>query len=104
MTRARHADSIGGESHNAEDAASALGVAGWLSLAPAPSFAIMALLTSVGGGPADVLCSAAPAGSSLSGMVPMYLLMAGFNLAPWLKLVAKPTKRHSPISTRRPKS
>ena len=67
----------------------ALGAAGWLSLAAAPTFAIMALLTSVlGGGPADMLCSAAPDASLLSGMVPMYLLMSAFHSAPWLKLIS----------------
>jgi hypothetical protein len=60
----------------------------WLYLAAAPTFAIMALLTSVlGGGPADALCSIAGS-SPLSGMVPMYLLMSAFHLAPWLKLIA----------------
>ncbi len=47
----------------------------------------MALLTSVmGGGSLDALCSAA---SPLSGMVPMYLLMSAFHLAPWLKLISQ---------------
>ena len=60
----------------------------WLRLAAAPAFAIMALLTGVlGGGPQDVLCSAAHA-SPLSGMVPMYLLMSAFHSPPWLKLVS----------------
>ena len=60
----------------------------WLSLAAAPTFAIMALLIGVrGGGPPDLLCSAARAASPLSGMVPMYLLMSAFHLAPWLKLL-----------------
>jgi uncharacterized membrane protein YeiH len=69
--------------------AAALGVADWLSLAAAPTFAIMAVLTAVGGGgPADVLCAAAPGAWPLSGMVPMYLLMSAFHSAPWLKLVA----------------
>ncbi len=46
----------------------------------------MALLTSVmGGGSLDALCSAA---SPLSGMVPMYLLMSAFHLAPWLNLIS----------------
>ena len=37
-----------------------LGAADWLCLAAAPTFAIMALLTGVlGGGPPDMLCSAA---------------------------------------------
>ena len=58
----------------------------WLYLAAAPTFAIMALLTSVlGGGAPDALCSGA---SPLSGMVPMYLLMSAFHLAPWLKLIS----------------
>ena len=59
------------------------GAADWLSLAAAPTFAIMALLTLAGGAP-DMLCSA----SSLTGMVPMYLLMSAFHAAPWLKLVS----------------
>src|SRR6202043_3436848 len=51
--------------------AAALGAAGWLSLAAAPTFAIMALLTGVlGGGPPDMLCSAAQHASQLGGMVP----------------------------------
>jgi hypothetical protein len=66
----------------------AAAAADWLCLAAAPTFAIMALLTAVLGGPADMLCSAAQAGSRLSGMVPMYLLMSAFHLAPWLKLIS----------------
>ena len=68
--------------------APALGAAGWLGLAAAPTFAIMALLTGVLGGPPDMLCSAAPDASALSGMVPMYLLMSAFHSAPWLKLIS----------------
>jgi len=65
------------------------GAARWLSLAAAPTFAVMALLTSVqGGGPADMLCSVAHGASPLGGMVPMYALMSAFHLAPWLKLVS----------------
>jgi hypothetical protein len=59
--------------------------ADFLTLAAAPTFAIMALLTPVlGGGSADAFCSSA---SPLSGMVPMYLLMSAFHLVPWLRLV-----------------
>ncbi len=69
--------------------AAALGAADWLCLAAAPTFAIMALLTGViGGGPPDMLCSAAQDASPLSGMVPMYLLMSAFHSAPWLKLIS----------------
>ena len=65
------------------------GAADWLSLAAAPTFAFMALLTAVpGGGPLDMLCSGAPGASPFSGMVFMYLLMSAFHLGPWLRLIA----------------
>lgn len=68
--------------------AAALGAANWLRLAAAPTFAIMALLTSVpGGSPTEVLCSAMHGTSALTGMVPMYLLMSVFHLGPWLRLI-----------------
>jgi len=61
----------------------------WLSLAAAPTFAIMALLTGVlGSSTPDILCSAGHHASPLSGMVPMYLLMSAFHVSPWLKLVS----------------
>lgn len=67
----------------------ALGAADWLGLSAAPTFAVMALLTStLASGPADLLCSAAHA-SPLGGMAAMYLLMSAFHLGPWLKLIAK---------------
>lgn len=60
-----------------------------LSLAAAPAFAIMALLTwNHGGGMPDMFCSAAANGFPLTGMVPMYLLMSAFHLAPWLGLLS----------------
>ena len=63
---------------------------GLLSLAAAPTFAIMALLTGInGGGMPDVLCSAAGNGLPLSGMFLMYLLMSAFHLGPWLKLISR---------------
>ena len=74
---------IGDESHHA----GARGIADWLCLAAAPTFAVMALLTAVfGGGAPDVLCSAGGA-SPLGGMVPMYVLMSAFHSAPWLSLI-----------------
>lgn len=72
-----------GETGRRRDAA-ALCAAGWLSLAASPTFAIMALLTSVQGG-SDTMCSAMPDGSPLAGMVPMYLLMSAFHLSPWIR-------------------
>jgi hypothetical protein len=79
---------VGHEAGRRGDAA-ALGAAGWLGLAAAPTFAVMALLTCVTGGDADMMCSAAHAVSPLSGMVPMYVLMSAFHLAPWLKLISR---------------
>jgi hypothetical protein len=64
--------------------------ADWLCLAPAPTFAIMALLAMMhGGGAQDMLCAAAPDVSLLAGMVPMYLLMSAFHLGPWLRLLSR---------------
>jgi hypothetical protein len=69
------------------------GASGWLTLAAAPTFAMMALTTAVlGGGPDDVLCSTEHA-SRLSGMVPMYLLMSAFHSPPWLKLISGRSRR-----------
>jgi hypothetical protein len=66
-----------------------LGAADCLSLAAAPTFAVMALVTAVGGGgPLAMLCSAAPDASPLTGMIPMYLLMTAFHAGPWLKLIS----------------
>src|SRR6266699_1256880 len=79
---------IGRESSQVHALVHAVGAAGWLSLAAAPTFAIMALLTGLGGGPADMFCSAAHEASPLSGMLPMYLLMSAFHSAPWLKLIS----------------
>ncbi len=79
------------EVHSSESGNSAAraAAADWLRLAAAPSFAIMALLTTfVGSGPADMLCSAPHGASPLSGMVPMYLLMSAFHSPPWLTLIS----------------
>jgi hypothetical protein len=66
---------------------SAAGVAAdWLCLAATPTFAIMALLTALGGGEPAILCAAMQHASPLNGMIPMYLLMSVFHSAPWLKL------------------
>jgi hypothetical protein len=60
-----------------------------LSLAAAPTFAVMAVLTgALDIGPPDILCSATQRGSPLNGMVVMYALMSAFHSAPWLKLIS----------------
>ena len=85
MSEACSAGSDGGVTRRS---AVAFRAAEWLSLAAAPTFAIMALLTGVlGGGPAEMLCSAAHP-SPLSGMVVMYLLMSAFHSSPWLTLIS----------------
>lgn len=58
------------------------GAADGLSLAAAPTFAAMALITAVSG--SNMLCAAPPIG----GMGPMYLLMSVFHVGPWLRLLA----------------
>ena len=74
--------SISGKSGGAAAAAD------WLSLAAAPTFATMALMTAVLGGGAEPLCSAMQHGSLMGGMVPMYLMMGAFHVAPWLRLIS----------------
>lgn len=73
--------------HRLDGVAAARRLAGWLALAATPTFAIMALLTALSGGPANAMCGAGQ-GSLLGGMVPMYLLMSAFHGAAWLKLIA----------------
>lgn len=70
-------------------------MAKWLRLAAAPTFTIMALSTVIlDSGAPSTLCTA-PGSLSLNGMAPMYLLMALFHLAPWLKLMS----RLGPVAT-----
>jgi hypothetical protein len=90
MSEAYMGGCAGGAIPDENGNAGALGAADWLGLAAAPAFAIMALLTGVlGGGPLNMLCSAAPDAWPLSGMVPMYLLMSAFHSAPWLRLILR---------------
>lgn len=69
-----------------------------LSLAAAPTFALMAVLSGVEQD-GDVLCSMQHA-SPLTGMVAMYALMSAFHLPPWIKLITK-TWRGAPTKTYR---
>ena len=65
------------------------GAAAWLSLAAAPTFALMALLTLIfEDASAAALCTTGGPPFRLAGMAPMYLLMAAFHLVPWLRLTA----------------
>ena len=65
-----------------------LRAAEWLSLAAAPTFGLMALLTAIAdNGAHQMWCAAAVHGSPLCGMVPMYLLMSAFHVTPWLKRI-----------------
>jgi hypothetical protein len=60
---------------------------GWLALAAAPTFAIMALISATReAGAAALLC--ASDASPLTGMAAMYLLMSVFHTAPWLTWIA----------------
>jgi hypothetical protein len=52
----------------------------WLHFAAAPTFAAMALATSIAG--------SGMGASSLDGMTTMYVLMSVFHCAPWLRLAA----------------
>ena len=70
--------------------------ADWPSFAAAPTFAAMALLTGMFGGHPDMLCPPAGHASSLSGMVPMYVLMSVFHSPPWLRLVSGQRARLRP--------
>ncbi|MBS0580597.1 MAG: hypothetical protein JSR36_15175 [Proteobacteria bacterium] len=61
----------------------------WLSLAAAPTFALMAACAfAAQGGSHPMACSAAAEMSPLRGMIAMYALMSAFHLPPWLKLIA----------------
>jgi hypothetical protein len=67
-----------------------LRAADWLSLGAAPTFAFMAAFMGIQRGAAhEAMCSAGLHTSALSGMVPMYLLMSVFHLAPWWKRISR---------------
>ena len=101
MNEAYDSGHAGDDIRSESGQAAALRVADWLSLAAAPTFAIMALLTGVlGGSQPDIICSATEHTSPLSGMIPMYLLMGAFHSSPWLKLIssrekAKPARSYT---------
>ena len=59
-----------------------------LSLAAAPTFAVMALLTGVLEHGTPEMCGAMAGASPLNGMAVMYALMSAFHITPWLKLIS----------------
>jgi hypothetical protein len=77
---------IGGGAGNGGTAAPC--VVRWLGLAGTPTFALMALWSTLFSGHPDMLCMAIRGSSAVSGMTVMYLLMSVFHSSPWLKLIA----------------
>lgn len=74
-------------------------LADWLSLAAAPAFGLMAILSAgVEGGAQQMWCSPATHMSPLTGMVPMYVLMSAFHITPWLKLLSGRRRAARPAS------
>ena len=67
---------------------SSIGVAAdWLSLAAAPTFALMALLTGYWRTAGYILLCRSCISRLSAGMMPMYLLMAAFHSPSWLRLL-----------------
>jgi hypothetical protein len=63
-----------------------LAAAGVLALAAAPSFAAMALWTTVDADPPGMICMSNP--GVMNDMTVMYALMSVFHLSPWLRLLS----------------
>lgn len=80
MSEPRSGDCVGG-------GPAASGLARWLGLAAAPSFAVMGLWTALPGGSFHMMCTAMPGTAPLGGMTLMYLLMSAFHVSPWLTLI-----------------
>jgi hypothetical protein len=103
MGQANHGGCACSAIHHDSDSAATRSAIDWLGLAATPAFALMALLASVPGhSAADLICSTAHGGSVLAGMVPMYVLMATFHSAPWLKLVSSRRQAFAPARTSSP--
>jgi hypothetical protein len=81
----------------ADQAAVASRLSEWLALAATPTFAGMAALTAVFGGPSELPCGAAQ-GSLLGGMVPMYLSMSAFHSGAWLRFMNRRPRAEQTMS------
>jgi len=84
----RNVDTCAGRGHPTT------GLAGWLGLAAAPTFALMALWTVFFSGGPDMLCMAMQCSSPVNGMTMMYALMSAFHAAPWLRFIS--SRRNGP--------
>jgi hypothetical protein len=83
------ADADGVTRGDDEGAVTALAMAKWLRFAAAPTFMIMTLLPVVlDSGPPNAICLAT-GHARFGGMATMYLLMAVFHSAPWLRLICR---------------
>ena len=72
-------------------------LARWLTLAAAPTFAIMALMTAWQSDGREIMIHAARRGGQLfGGMAPMYILMSAFHFAPWLGQISNRSMPHVP--------
>ena len=65
----------------------ARGLAFWLGLSAAPTFAFMALWSVLFGSQLDIFCLNAHGSPPMSGMTVMYLLMSVFHAGPWLNVI-----------------
>jgi len=68
-------------------ASAAPGLARWLSIAAAPTFAAMAVWTQASGGASPMLCTSDHSFGSIDGMAAMYALMAIFHAGRWIEAV-----------------
>lgn len=73
--------------------AAAPGVASWLGLAAAPTFAIMALWTGFFSGQPDMLSMGMQDASPLNEMALVYALMSAFHAGPWLGSISRRRSR-----------
>jgi hypothetical protein len=67
-------------------------VAGWISLAGSPTFALMAWIAAADA-PRTIICASASDMLPNNGMAWMYLLMSLFHVAPWLRLASGRSER-----------
>lgn len=73
-------------------------LAGWLGLAAAPTFALMAGI-SAAGSPAMMMCSTIPTFMPINDMALMYLLMSFFHGSAWLKFLSGRLQRRNVPTT-----